>query len=654
MPTTREDVRRSIFKVKEPYQGTAFRVGERWALSVVHVASKDGLEKIPQDVELSYNANGKGIRIKGKYRPDKSCVEGDLAAIELIDLPDDLDEKIPQLELSLDHQPYEAVTAFGISQGQTRRIHQVPGTIDPLDHISEIAFEGINNPMKVLIVDTRRRGQWADKAVREGMSGGPIWNKRTGTVVALVEGAQPRGRSRYLEGPEGYGILLDYLEKHVKDMELRFTRMASDPSMNSARYICKKLLGSRLFLFKHNFFFPLFMDPISKYQLIFATVCFAATVYVILAGKRLCSLPDSPFLIQNWPVVAPLFFLLFSSITMKAWAINYRDLFRLIRDSKGVRFRNILADLNTHHMAMLPLDVTQPPFLGYFSGGGIFFCHLLEIFKRWKKDNLGHLIPPWGKKLLDNATAFFFIPGLSTNGEFTRQEFEEPDHKLEAVEEWNRRAKDHIKYIVSDSDLKETLSQKWANITNAEVPEWKEGRWQSYQYAKSGQGDSRITLVACTDVRSFIGYLRRMERGLAWPIGKGLMILVLLFLFFLPSRPLPPAIEVKFIPAKQFVIGPDGTPKIRMNPKEQVVVELLVSDPETDKDFYAMIQSDNLDLLKNETKGNLRREIYRIVHSKERYQFLLMGSSITIPLNIAVTDSYKQVTQKSYVFESEL
>ena len=41
------------------------------------------------------------------------------------------------------------------------------------------------------------------------MSGVPIWDKRTGTVVAVIEGKHPRGS--LVSPPDGYGIELKYL-----------------------------------------------------------------------------------------------------------------------------------------------------------------------------------------------------------------------------------------------------------------------------------------------------------------------------------------------------------------------------------------------------------------------------------------------------------
>jgi hypothetical protein len=215
---TEEEIKRSILKVVSPYEGSAFMAGPQLAVSCIHVCVPDGASVAErQEVKLKYQPYGQGavpITLRAYYLPEESDPEHDLAVIRL-ELPGGL--TIPPVPLSLDDQPSERVVAFGFPTGQPiTTIRRVLGTIDPVNYLDQVKFEDPDSrnsdgwTCQVLHIDTRGQEFWSDQLVRPGMSGGPIWNKRTGTVVAVVEGRKPRG---YTPGdiPEGFGIELKHL-----------------------------------------------------------------------------------------------------------------------------------------------------------------------------------------------------------------------------------------------------------------------------------------------------------------------------------------------------------------------------------------------------------------------------------------------------------
>jgi hypothetical protein len=124
-----------------------------------------------------------------------------------MDIPDGV--RIPAAPLSLDARPGEEVVAVGFPEGQ-RTLECVEGLIFDRHTVRTVSFTD-DTMLEVLQIDTRgRRGFWGDREVRGGMSGGPILGKKTGTVVAVVEGKLPRGSLRHAP-PDGYGIELTHL-----------------------------------------------------------------------------------------------------------------------------------------------------------------------------------------------------------------------------------------------------------------------------------------------------------------------------------------------------------------------------------------------------------------------------------------------------------
>jgi len=212
---TEEELRRSILKVVSPYEGSAFMVGPDLALSCVHVCVPDGESPTdPHKVELEYQPrpDASPVSISGDYLPDQSDPGHDLALIRL-KLPADL--RIPPAPLSCDDQAYAKVVAFGFPDQQPA-IRRVPGIIDPIHYTDAVRFEPDGWTCPVLHIDTKGQDFWSDPVVRPGMSGGPIWNERTGTVVAVVEGRKARGFTPG-DPPEGYGIPLKHLQAYRLD-----------------------------------------------------------------------------------------------------------------------------------------------------------------------------------------------------------------------------------------------------------------------------------------------------------------------------------------------------------------------------------------------------------------------------------------------------
>jgi Trypsin-like peptidase domain len=205
---TEEDLRRSVLKVVSPYEGSAFVAAPGFAVSCIHVCVRDRARKdTSQPVEFEYLPDGATTPVKfgGSYLPNESDPRRDVAVIELA-LPPGL--VIPSVPLSLDDQPEAEVVALGVPAGQ-RALRDVPGVVFKHFRVRQVTFTD-GTELEVLHIGTGGKGGfWADGVVRSGMSGGPIFNVRTGTVVAIVEGKRPRGS---LDGPpEGYGIELKHL-----------------------------------------------------------------------------------------------------------------------------------------------------------------------------------------------------------------------------------------------------------------------------------------------------------------------------------------------------------------------------------------------------------------------------------------------------------
>ena len=206
---TEEALRKSILKVVSPYEGSAFIVAPDLALSCIHVCVPDGAQPTDRHkVTLAYwpPQGADPVHVHGEYLPEQSDPDHDLAVIR-VDLPTDL--RIPAVPLSCDDQARERVMAFGFPDGQPA-IRRVPGVIDPIHYADPVSFEPDGWTCPVLHLNTREPDSWGDEVVRPGMSGGPIWNERTGTVVAVVEGRKPRG---FTPGdiPQGYGIQVRHL-----------------------------------------------------------------------------------------------------------------------------------------------------------------------------------------------------------------------------------------------------------------------------------------------------------------------------------------------------------------------------------------------------------------------------------------------------------
>lgn len=184
--------------------------GSGRAVSCVHVCvHDDAATDVPHDVELEYERGaGEVIRFRGTYLPEESNIPYDVAVLR-VEPPVD----IPIAPLSLDDQGREQVLALGIPWGQSVG-RDVPGLV--FDHylrVRPVDFceGGSHIRLEVLHIDTRGKpGFQSDGVVRSGMSGGPILNLRTGTVVAIIEGRRPRGGDSAAP-PEGYGIQLQHL-----------------------------------------------------------------------------------------------------------------------------------------------------------------------------------------------------------------------------------------------------------------------------------------------------------------------------------------------------------------------------------------------------------------------------------------------------------
>ena len=206
---TKDELCQCILKVVSPYEGSAFVVGDgRIAVSCIHVCVPDGANLAsPHRVVFEYRSEHHvtPISFDGQFLLSQSDPSNDLAVVEL-NLPGGL--HIPSAQLSLDDQPGKGVVAVGYPEGQTS-LKEVPGIIFDEHHVWPVTFDD-DTTLEVLQIDTRGRpGFRGDHEVRGGMSGGPIWNKHTGTVIGVIEGKYPRGA--LTSPPDGYGIQLKHL-----------------------------------------------------------------------------------------------------------------------------------------------------------------------------------------------------------------------------------------------------------------------------------------------------------------------------------------------------------------------------------------------------------------------------------------------------------
>lgn len=239
---TEDELCRSILKVAEPYEGSAFLTAPNLAVSCVHVCVRDDADhKLPHEVKFEYRPmpDAAAIPLHGCYLPKQSDLAHDLAVIRLV-LPDGI--RIPTAPMSLDTQAREDIVAFGFPCGQIY-IRLVPGVIDPINYENEVRFEGDGSICRVLHIETKNKEIGNDHLVRSGMSGGPIWNKRTGTVVAVIEGRKPRvdEKDRGVVPPEGYGIPLKHLV--ACSSELAPLILKPMPQERSRRRITKVVLA---------------------------------------------------------------------------------------------------------------------------------------------------------------------------------------------------------------------------------------------------------------------------------------------------------------------------------------------------------------------------------------------------------------------------
>jgi formylglycine-generating enzyme required for sulfatase activity len=217
---TEKDLPYSILKVVSPYEGSAFVVAPGIAVSCVHVCVLDGQNpQLPHAVEFKYWARGSRhpVDIAGTYRPTLSDPDHDIAVIELR-LPPGLE--IPAAPLSHDDQPGEEVVGLGFPEKQSS-IELVDGGIFDKFRLREIVFDdGAHTEvtLEVLQINTGGQGFRGHREVRGGMSGGPIFKGRTGSVVAVIEGKKPRNLN---SPPDGYGIQLKHLKACCPSVNVR-------------------------------------------------------------------------------------------------------------------------------------------------------------------------------------------------------------------------------------------------------------------------------------------------------------------------------------------------------------------------------------------------------------------------------------------------
>jgi len=218
--------RRPVLKVTQPYAGTAFLAAPGIAVSCWHVCAPDSPHLVSPVVfeYCSENTAQCKIAFRGQLLHAQSDPKHDLAVVQ-VDIPDEF--SIPPAPLSLDDDSGEPVVAMGFPDEQFD-LEEVEGVIFPHHPVKQIWFEAETTPLEVLRIDTRAVGFYRDGDVRSGMSGGPVWNDISDTVVAVVVGKKPRGLLPH-SPPDGYAIRLTHLiecspdvRSHVRQRRMNY------------------------------------------------------------------------------------------------------------------------------------------------------------------------------------------------------------------------------------------------------------------------------------------------------------------------------------------------------------------------------------------------------------------------------------------------
>ena len=211
---------RSVLKVRAPCEGTAFIVANSesigtYAVTCFHVAVPLGGDPNEEyEVQLECYLEGprdRPVRIKGRYLPNESDPEHDIAVLKLDPPPEILPELRP---LPLSYQALEngeEVMATGFPEGQ-EDLNPVHGTYEKSVQVVFKEEDGSTVRLEVLRFDTYGHGfgRWGKKWILRGMSGGPILTKYD-AVIAIIEGRQASGALG--SAPQGYGISLGHLWK---------------------------------------------------------------------------------------------------------------------------------------------------------------------------------------------------------------------------------------------------------------------------------------------------------------------------------------------------------------------------------------------------------------------------------------------------------
>ncbi|MEM4724339.1 MAG: serine protease [Candidatus Hadarchaeum sp.] len=211
----RQQVYASLLKVVKPYEGTAFvvvadhKIGV-YAVSCAHVVLRDNDDASEEhEVILEYCFKETFIRIDGRYLPDQSDPDHDVAVLKL-NVPENLINDMHPLPLCRDFERGEEVIGAGFPEGQDVP-RSVPAVLETYFAVGLVNFEDNNEGLEVLEFDTHGQGfgSWREHWFLRGMSGGPIWSNRTQAVIAVIEGRKARGDLG--EAPQGYGIALEHL-----------------------------------------------------------------------------------------------------------------------------------------------------------------------------------------------------------------------------------------------------------------------------------------------------------------------------------------------------------------------------------------------------------------------------------------------------------
>ncbi|MEK7754902.1 MAG: serine protease [Acidobacteriota bacterium] len=203
------EIARSVLKVVEPYEGSAFMAAPDMVASCWHVCVAEGADpEAAHPVVFWYYPTGEQapVALRGDLLPDQSDEEHDLAVVR-VRLPAGV--AIPPARMSPDDEAGYPVIAMGFPDQQSE-LEEVDGVIFPHHPVKRMRFEGDVTAREVLRIDTRAVGFYRDRDVPSGMSGGPLVNKATQTVVAVVMGKKPRGLQPH-SPPDGYAISLRHL-----------------------------------------------------------------------------------------------------------------------------------------------------------------------------------------------------------------------------------------------------------------------------------------------------------------------------------------------------------------------------------------------------------------------------------------------------------